>query len=631
MKRLLRPLFVAVFFVAAHFSRAAIPPAENLLPSDTLLVVTIPDCAAFRSNLHQSPHWLLWNDPAMKAFHDKFISNYREQFAAPLERDLGVKLSDFADFPQGQFTFAVTANGWSGNDDNSSPGIVLLLDAKDKSSLLKTNITALQKKWRDDGKTIRTEKIGAIPFSIVTLASNDIPSTLQNMFPSRPPVQELGRETKPSRPDELVVGQFESLLIVGNSLKAVEPVVQHLTGGSRPALKDNPVFAADKLSQFRNQPLYFGWFNAKTYFQILSQIPEPEPNPEAPSPLPQMPWQTILNASGLTGMKSASFAYLESHDGARLNLFISVPESSRAGIFKIFSLEPKEANPPSFVPADVVKFSRTRLDGKKAWNEFENALKQVSPVVGTYLDSAINIANATAQAKDPSFDLRKNLIGNLGDDFISYEKAPAASNPSRSLFLFSAQNPEQAVIALNTLATLVYRKAVPEPRDFMGRKIYTIPLPVNPNGISAGPARSLYVSSGNGYVAVSSDSAMMEEFLRQGQSGGKSLRETAGFAIARQQVGGAGNGMFGYANQRETWRAIFKAKKDSPVLTPMSNVENNIPFLNLQNGIRGWMDFSLLPDFDKVSKYFYISVSSGSMNNEGYTFKIFAPRPPGLN
>jgi hypothetical protein len=64
----------------------------------------------------------------MKPFHDKFMAKWNESFVAPLERDLGVKLADFADLPQGQFTFAVTQNGWNGND--KTPGMVLLLDAE---------------------------------------------------------------------------------------------------------------------------------------------------------------------------------------------------------------------------------------------------------------------------------------------------------------------------------------------------------------------------------------------------------------------------------------------------------------------------------------------------------------------
>jgi hypothetical protein len=47
--------------------------------------------------------------------------------------------------------------------------------------------------------------------------------------------------------------------------------------------------------------------------------------------------------------------------------------------------------------------------------------------------------------------------------------------------------------------------------------------------------------------------------------------------------------------------------------------------------IRDWLDFSLLPDYDQVSKYFYITVYAGNTTADGLSLKIFAPRPPGLN
>ncbi len=169
MTKNLRPLFLvtsAVLLALTAPLRAAIPPAENLLPADTLFVVAVPDSAGLRTALHQSPQFLLWNDPAMKPFHDKFMGKWNETFVAPLEKDLGLKLADFAALPQGQFTFAITQNGWSGTGDQL-PGIVLLLDAKDKSGLLKTNLAALQKKWTDAGKSIRTEVIRNVKFSIV--------------------------------------------------------------------------------------------------------------------------------------------------------------------------------------------------------------------------------------------------------------------------------------------------------------------------------------------------------------------------------------------------------------------------------------------------------------------------------
>ena len=631
---------LAVLLTLATPVRAAIPPAENLVPSDTLLLITVPDFSTLRAVGKQSPQWLFWNDPAMKPFHDKFMARWNEKIVAPLERDLGVKFSNFTDLPQGQLTFAVTQNGWTGGDD-PMPGVLLLLDARGKSDVLKTNLAALRKKWTDAGKPMRNETIRGILFSVVPLSSNDIPATLSGVLPKRRPVQELGKENKPPPPGEIVIGQFESLLIVGSSLKVVEPVATRLTGGALPPLANNALFAADRLAQFRDAPLYYGWLNAKTLFDVLVHITPPEPNPEAPSPVPLIPWDKILGASGLTGLKSASFSYRESRDGSQLNFYLAAPETGRQGIFKIIAAAPKDANPPAFVPADAIKFWRWRVDGQKSWAVLEKMLSDISPAWLNGLNATISIANATAQQKDPNFDVRKNLIGNLGDDWINYQKAPAGHPPADlnsgpSLFLFAALNPEQAVLAIKNVASLASsQENAPAPRDFLGRKIYTIALSARraPGDTSPTP-RSLYCAASGGYVALTTDVSMMEAYLRSADSKARPLRETAGFANAAQHVGGAGNGLFAYENQREVMRETLTALKNSSTDSPSSsgaNASSALPFVSPEKIFSEWMDFSLLPDFDKVSKYFYFSVTSGNVTADGLSFKIYAPRPPQLN
>src|SRR5664280_1780085 len=145
----------------------------------------------------------------------------------------------------------------------------------------------------------------------------------------------------------------------------------------------------------------------------------------------------------------------------------------RQGIFKIIAAAPKDANPPAFVPADAVKFWRWRVDGQKSWAALEKMLADISPAWLSSLNAAISIANATAQQKDPNFDVRKNLIGNLGDDWIYYQKAPAGNPPADLnsapwLFLFAALNPDPAVLAIKNVASLTSsQENAPAPRDFL--------------------------------------------------------------------------------------------------------------------------------------------------------------------
>jgi hypothetical protein len=617
---------------------AAIPPAENLLPSDTLLFISVPDFSTLCAAARQSPQWLFWNDPAMKPFHDKFMARLNEQFAAPLERDLGIKLGDFTHLPQGQLTFAITQNGWTGSGD-SMPGVLLLLDVKDKSDLLKTNLASLRKKWTDTGRPMQNETLHGISFSVMPLSSNDIPATLAGVFPRRKSVQEPGGKIKTPPYSEIVIGQFESLLIVGSSIKAVEPVAIRLTGGALPPLSDHPLFAADRLAHFRNAPLCYGWLDAKTLFDVLAHIPrQPQPDSEAPSPMPQIPWDKIIGASGLTSLKTISFSFHQSHDGALADFFISAPDTSREGIIKMIASVPKDANPPAFVPADAVKFWRWRVDGQKSWATLEKMLGNISPVALNGLNSFLDIANNAAQQEDPDFDVRKNIIGNLGDDWIGYQKknagtTPADLNNARSILIFAASNPGQTALAIKIMAKNVMALAgsqenPPQTRDFLGRKIYTIPLPSRRTpGTNAVTSYSLYCTVSGGYIALTTDVSMIEEYLRSTDSKARSLRETTGLADATRHVGGAGNGLFGYENQRELMRALFVALNNEPNATP----SDTSPLFGVWGkSYRDWLDFSLLPDYDKVSKYFYFTVCSGTVTTDGLSFKIFAPRPPQL-
>ena len=113
---------VAAFVLAGRAS-AVIPPAEKILPPDTLLVMTTPDWGRLRDVSTKSPQAQFWNDPAMKPFRDKFMAKWSEEFIKPLERDLGVSFDDYSALLQGQVTLAVTQEDWQGKekDDGEQP------------------------------------------------------------------------------------------------------------------------------------------------------------------------------------------------------------------------------------------------------------------------------------------------------------------------------------------------------------------------------------------------------------------------------------------------------------------------------------------------------------------------------
>jgi hypothetical protein len=579
----------------------------------------------------------------MKDFKNKFLDKLTGDYITPLEHQLGVHFADYTNLAQGQFTVALVQNGWQGAE-GQSPSLVVLLDTKDQSAQLKTNLADLKKKWVDSGKTIQTETIHGIDFSAITPSLGEVSKTLKKPLATLANGETVepmdDPDTKKAPRNKLYIGQVESLLVVGDSPKVIEKILVRMSGGPVKTLGEVAGFDANA-GMFHDVPA-FGWINAKALVDIWSRPKEEPADAEPANPLGIKP-DKVIAALGLNGLKTIAFNYSVSSEGTSCNIMLAVPESSRTGLFKILAGEAKDYNPPPFVPADAVKFQRWRIDGQKTWATIRKMLGDISPQALGGVDFLIKSAEANAREKDPGFDLDKALFGNLGDDIITYEKSPTGGSLAElssppSIFLISSPNPEQIAGALKSLLVLLYAQpaGAPSDREFLGHKIYTVPWPAAPTPGVKGPAaapRSLNYACAGGYLAITSDTAMLEEFLRSGETPPKALSETPGLSDAAQKVTGSGASLFGFANEKQSRRVLFDTLKKDP--DSLNNLAGLAPIASLMGlpelKVKDWVDISLLPDFGQVSKYFYFSVYGGSANADGLSFKAFAPTPPELN
>ncbi|HKS37533.1 MAG TPA: hypothetical protein VJW76_10115 [Verrucomicrobiae bacterium] len=618
---------------------AAVPPPEKLLPADTLGVITVPDYAKARTVYGGTPACQLWRDPAMKPFVEKLEKKLVEEVITPLERDLGVKLADYAGLAQGQFTFAVIQNGWEGKEDRL-PAWLVLIDSKEKSSQLKTNLADLRKKWIDGGKKLKTEKIRDVEFTTLVVSGEDVAKTLEKSLADsktekseKPEKASEDADNPAAKKTEITVGQSDSLLIAGSDPKVIEKILIRQSGGPVPSLGEQTAFETDYQARLRNA-LVYGWVHFKPIVDILNRLAS-EASKESDD-LAVNPTK-VVSATGIAGLKTVSFLFNETSDGSFGELHFAVPAAGRGGVFKIISAEAKDSNPPPFVPADAVQFQRWRLDVQKAWNTLEGMLVEISPQFGGVFKLMFE---NVGKDKDPNFDMRRELVGNLGDDLITFQKSPrgntfAELNSPPSLYLIGSPNSDKLAGALKMLTSLLppALSNVKE-REFLGRKIYSLSLPPtpSPDGSSTIQRTLSYAASG-GYIALSTDDAILETYLRSSENTGKTLRESPGLAEAAEKIGGMNTGLFGYENSSETMRVMLETlKNDSGNLEKMLAVTPLGPKLSGKDGggLKAWLDFSLLPSFDKIAKYFYFTVYSGSVTPEGLSYKMFSPTPPQL-
>lgn len=593
---------------------AAEPPPEQLLPADTLAVVTIPDFQKARTAYEESPT-AFWRDPSMQPFVQRVTRHLKDNIFVPMEKDLGVSLSDYTGLPRGQMTLALVRGGWKG-EAGQIPAWVFLMDTRDQADQLTERLKDLRSRWVDSGKSIKISELRGIEFTTISLRPEDWTPADGAAAGAIPQV-------------DLTMGQSGSLLLIGNTPSVLERILARQSGGTVPALIDDNRFALDYPARFR-QSLVFGWLNMASILETLRSTMETASR-NNPSPLGLDPIK-IIDAVGIDQIKTLSLSYREEDGDSFGEGFLAIPPESRRGLIKILALEPRDASPPAFVPSDAIQFNRWRLNANRAWADLERMVGQINPQLAGLLQMTVG---ALGKDKDPNFDFKQRFIGNLGDDFISYQKAPrdtsleALASPPE-IYLIGSPNPEQLATAMRTAEGLMAASpgSGAREREFLGRKIFSLPLPAapTPEGVSA-PEQAIHFAASSGYVAVSTDVALLEEYLRNPGEAAKPLRASRGLQGAAEKVGGMSTGFFAYENSRATIRSTWKTLKTN------SGMFNQLLAIPLQQAGTGsdldeWLDFSLLPPFDRVARYFHFSVFSGGAAADGLSMKFYSPAPP---
>lgn len=637
MKQVASLLLTGAWLLGAALAQP-VPAPEKLLPADTLGVFTVPDMAAARRLIDQSPHMQLWRDPALAPFVEKFWSKFETDVLRPLEAEMGASLTNFFALAQGQFTLALTRNGWPAQA-GATPGVVILIDSREQAPRLKTLLEEGRAKLAASGESIKTRRIAGTEFLTLTVQ----PPALK--LPDTGPGNEPEAETEAAEdsadaeapalpPQEFFVGQSGTLFLASNSRLDLEKILTLKSGGAVMALGDSSSFLPDFDAPMREAAVY-GWLNLEP---VLDVARESLPSGEAGLPMGLNP-SRILSALGLNALKTLSFAAAIRGDGTASEVRLRIPEVERRGLFRMLAWSAKDAAPLPFVPADAQAFSRTRIDLLKFFNTLEATLVEVSPQIGGMVRFGVD---AIGKDKDPAFDFRKQFLANLGDDLISWQgesTGGAGGTTPAQVGLVSSPKPAELAGALKLLMGMVPPDVARlETNEIAGRQVFSISIPMGMPGASgeAAPTQSVAFAGVDGYLAVATDLGLLKQYLEAKPAGGSGLVAAPGLRAAAEKVGGLGTGMFGYSNDRETMRSMWTA-----LTTPGGSAANPSALMLQQlisasamsgegGGIAEWVDFSLLPPFAQVEKYFHFTVYAGSMTKDGIVVKAFAPKPPDL-
>lgn len=610
-----RMIFLRVLtaWLLAAAASAAVPPADKLLPTNTLAVVTTPGFAAARAAWTNLAWARLWADPAMAEFRAHADSRLATNVAEPLAALLGADPRELAGLVTGQLTVAVLAGA-------EGPVPLLLADTGEGATNLAARLDAARGHWLADGRSVTTNAAGSnitwsVAFPRAALAG--IQAFLRG--------EAAGDEPPADAPTvRLTVAQAGGLLVAGGEAAAVEDVLARLAGSSGGCLADEPAWQADVAAAPAGET-WRGWASGPRLLECLvpgAGAAAAEARRSArPSPA------RIVSALGLDGVRSFGFGLELAESGPRARWSIRIPPDARRGLFRVLAIEARDAAVPEIVPADVLRFTRWRLNGTRAWEALEQTLTAISPEVAGVFQLFFS---ALVDEEDPQADFRRRFVRNLGDDFLSW-RVPAGSNaPAASLTLLGSTNAPQLARALGIAARLLPDTEDGPPvriREADGRRTWTVSFPALLGGDGEEPA-TLHFAAGTNHVVLSGSAERLRQFFGTNAPAPSLAAALPAAALAR--IGGPGGGVFSYENVRESARQFFAAARAGEGGAAPGALQ-----LLLAARLAGrdvpdpaqWFDLRLLPDFAAVERHFGVQLSAGGVTSNGWELRTVQPAP----
>lgn len=614
-------------------------PHEKILPADTLVFATIPDYDKAVSLFDNSATGMFLKDPSMKAFNDKFSAKWRSDVVQPLEKELGIKFSDYSGIVKGQVSFAVSL--LAGSDPTQAPqvALTLMIESRDGKDNLTKAIQDIKQKYVKGGGEVKSAKLGNTAYDIFVVNSEAIDKIINKVFPDPTEGWESldGPKPKPkNKTYEISACQIDSLLVLSTKQTVMEKLLVNVTGNAADSLANYENFKS-RFQKKSDATTFFLWFRVDPLtgmLNALAEMPKSEPS--------SFDIMKILKTTGILAIRDISMLINTTPEGGEMEIFGRLPKNELTGFLKALVPQQKDSTPPSFVPANAASFVRYRLDMQQAWTHIENALNQIDPKIL----SVVNLMLQTAgKAKDPNFDWRKNIIGNFGDDIIVFTRIPEKVsfdnfNRNPRIVLVGSKNPDELGASIRFLSALSPKPPEIKEKDIAGKKVYywqepqqniEIPgAPQQPNPVE----RYTYITSVANYAVFANDQKILEEFLNFSEGKANPLKNLAGFNEALNKTGNPNSGLVFFTNDRENMRLQLTVLKNEPDIIAafigITPIGMRLGLAEDSKLFKEWVDPNLLPDFAKVAKYFNFKLSSINITDDGIMLKSVTPNSPDL-
>lgn len=602
---------VVMFHSPALLIAAELPKTAKIVPPQTIVMVNIDNFSQLKTQFEKTPLYKLYTDPAMKPFVDNVKVQWEEMKKKSDDEMLRL-IADANVWPKGRAAVALVLDEQA--KDTNEPQVVFVTQWGDNIGKVKDTVNKIVAKAVEKGARREAEDYRGVNTIRITRESSN---GLSYCF-------------------------IDDCLIGSMNPDVLKFVIAQVKGAASPTLGDDSDFNATLGAV---GPAADGQIN---FYVNIKQIAKVAMSEDADGKI-----KTLINNLGLTNVTSLGVSVdVGRGTGGKTSgkAFLKI-DGDKKGVCKMLEVESAPLRMPRFVSASSSSVSVFNLNIKKAYAELGAILNNFSPQMAAMLYMPLLPPGPQGE---PALQLKTDLIDHLGSQIIlaqSIKKSPsgtASSAEPQTLVAIAIDNRNALEKSLSSLHEKMMAPGNPDAkRQLLGHTIYTVDvsgflpflgagqrapmqaLPGPDAGIHKAPPAAFSVT--DTHLILGAESAVEQAIRTLGGGQGESIDSAKWFAKAKSSIPSA-VGLAGLQDNAASgeffWSTVRQIKKKGEGGKPggevgMSvNSNTLVPQMILSQAGADTIDFSLLPEFGAVRKYFGVSSSYGISRPDGFFFEF---------
>lgn len=590
----------------------ALQATAGLIPPETILLVDIDNFIQLKTQFEKTNFYKLYKDPAMAAFVEDFKTKWRDKIRQK-DNEFITIFSDPNVLPQGKVALVLVLNEQT--KDANEPPFLFISQWGENANKIKENIDKMVQKAVEEGAHRTTEEYRDVSITSVIKTPS---KTVSFCF-------------------------IDDCVIVSMNLDILKFVVAHIKGAASPTLANDADYTSTMKTIGPHHDIDF-YVNVK---HIIKTAIAEDTAGQAKNTI------SNLGLDNVTSM-GCSIALARDPGISYCGKALLKIEGEKKGICKMLNVESAAFTTPKFISTAACSTAFINLNIKKVYQELYNILYNFDPQKAAFMLTPLLPPSPDGQ---PGLELKADIIEHLGSQII------IAQSIKKPITTTTGQQPAESLVAIQitnrsalekSLSLLHSKRIAPNNpdarREILGHTIYLLDLPGMLPILSPGkptPLQAPDESAEGGlpqipkaaftvtdtHLLFGFESTIEQAIRNLNSPQAPELSSATWFNKAKSaipSVVGLASLQDNTASGELLWKMLKESKKYSEDKGEDSTItmgagagsSSLLPYFTLQQAGSKSFNFTLLPDFDTVRKYFGLSASYGISSPDGFFFEF---------